>query len=749
MPFSTLRRIVLVLALLAYGIAPQVAHPQTAATSETLRFAYPLSKFAPRPGAVRLVDQSTGIDFSIPVSARIDVQAATLNLRVTSSLALSPQTSVLSVLFNGVTLGQVRLNATTPTSTIRVPVPPELIKPGFNQLTMSAVQFIGDECEDPESPALWSEIDTANSTIEITGRARNAPYRLSELDQVVTPGIGGVREVVILTPDGNGAPTHLDAGALAAQALALRTQYEPLAIRTATWQPAAPRAEGEDPFAAYADQDIVVLGTTAEITSSVPSYDSAALSGPRVGLRTLPSGRIRLFVSGRTEDELKTAAAGLALLDVPVTDAYDTLIRAIAADASRPAGGERAMRPDWKYRFDDLGLPTKVVQGAGIHEAFLDLPMPPDLYTHESAQVKLSLDFSYGADMGAGSVLNVTLNGKFMHGISLDNKAGGSFRGYEIYLPFRDFVPGANRLSFSIHMRIPNVGLCVGVKGRHLAMTLFGSSELTLPPASNVAAQPDLELFSRTAFPYFRPDQSTPVRIVVADKSLIGAGWMVAGRLAQVVRAPINGLTVTTGVSMKPGFAIILAPASALPGEMFQQVNFGVGRSNKVPYRSFNAPVGTPTPTLVEQAMEFIWGAPPSQVAARPSTGYVEQVNSLGRNGVMTAFASPGGNATTTLITAETAAQIDELVLKLISPGVWGQAKGDFMLWRVDNDEVTTLRMGPGFQLGQGDPMQGLRFYVSRNPWYWLFGTIGLLFVLSVFIVWVLARRVRKRDGAS
>jgi len=746
---SAVRHLVLAVSILACSAGVHSAAAQTVAASEALRFVYPLSKFAPRPGAVRLVDQNAGVDFSIPISSRIAVQAATLSIRITSSLALAPQTSVLSVLFNGTTLGQVRLNAATPTSTIRANVPPELIIPGFNKLTLAAVQHTGAECEDPEDPSLWSEVDVVNSSIEITGRARNAPYRLSELDQVITPGIGGVREVMILTPDNAGSPTHLDAGALVAQALALRTQYEPLLIRSATWTPTAPSREGEDPFAAYADQDLVVLGSTAEITTAVPSYDSPALAGPRVSLRTMPNGKIRILVSGRTGDELKVAATGLALADIPVTDAYDTLIRAITADASRPAGGERSLRADWKYTFEDLGLTTQVVQGSGIHDVFMDLPMPPDLYTHESAQAKLSLDFSYGADMGVGSVLNVELNGKFMHGISLENKEGGTFRGYEIYLPFRDFVPGANRLGFSIHMRIPNVVMCTGAKGRHLAMTLFGSSALTLPPASNVAAQPDLELFSRTAFPYFRPDQATPVTIMVADKSLIGAGWMVAGRLAQIVRAPLGGVSLSVGVTPKPGFSIIIAPAAALPGELFQQVSFGVGRSNKVPYRAFNAPVGTPAPGLIDQAMTFIWGASPTQAAARPSTGFVEQVNSLGRNGVMTAFASPGGNATTTVITAESATQIDALVLQLISPGIWGQAKGDFMLWRADADEVTTLRLGPTYQLGQSDPILGLRFYVSRDPWLWLFGTIGLLFVLSASIVWVLARRVRRRDGAS
>jgi cellulose synthase operon protein B len=753
---TRLRRVLSLWLLLTLGFAAN-AYAQTPlrldATTETgaTRFVLPLSKFAPRPGALRLIDQSGGVEFAIPISSRVEIESAAINIRITSSLALSPQISALSIIFNDVTLGQVRLNATTPTSVVRAPIPRELIKPGFNELRLAAVQSTGAECEDPESPALWSELDTVNSSIELVTRLRRSAFRLSELDQVFTPGIGGATMVTILSPAGQNAPQYLNAGTMVAQAIALRTQYEPIDIRSATWTAPTTDSPQADPLAAYGQQDVVVIGTAAELARVVPGFEAAEVAGPRIGLRTLPNGRVRVLISGRTEQELMTAAEGLALFDVPVTDAFDTQVTAITREKDRPLGGERAMRANWTYRFDDLGLATQVVNGLGIHEKFLDLPLPPDLYTHESAQAKLSLDFSYGAAMGPGSVLNVLLNGKFMHGISLNNESGANFRGYEIFLPFRDFVAGANRLTFSMHMRVPSSsgGTCSGARGRHLAMTLFGSSQLSLPPASNVAAQPDLDLFARTAFPYFKPDQTTPVQILVADSSLIGAGWMLAGRLAQVVRAPLKDVSVQVGVTPKPGFAFIIAPTGRLSADLFKQVNFGLGQNKRVPYRAFAPPVGTPSPSLADELLAFIWSRPSQQSAQRPATGFVEQSASLGRNGVMISFASAGASGTTTVVTSEDSAQLSALVLKLVSPGIWGQARGDFMLWRADSDEVSTMRVGPSYQLGVADPLLGLRFYVSRDPWLWLFGTIGVLFLLSGMAVWVLARRGRKRDDIS
>ena len=78
---------------------------------------------------------------------------------------------------------------------------------------------------------------------------------------------------------------------------------------------------------------------------------------------------------------------------------------------------------------------------------------------------------------------------------------------------------------------------------------------------------------------------------------------------------------------------------------------------------------------------------------------------------------------------------------QLTSLQYWGQARGDFMLWKRSSDSVVTLRLSPRYQIGADSPGMTVRFYISQHPWYWLGGTVLVLMLLSGLTVWVLARR--------
>ena len=399
----------------------------------------------------------------------------------------------------------------------------------------------------------------------------------------------------------------------------------------------------------------------------------------------------------------------------------------------------RTLEPNKVYAFQDLGLPTSTVRGAGITDLLLDLPMAPNLYAPEQASAEVLLDLNYGAGFGSGSVLNVEINGKFIHGINLANEAGGAFRGYRIPVPLRDFVGGANRITFAVHMRAPRKDNCSGFSGRFLEMTVFGTSSLRLPPAAHMTLQPDLDLFGRTGFPYV--GAGTASEVWVSRPELIGAAWTVTGRIAQSARHPLTESVYRVGGAPPKGPSLQIAETKALSPTLFAATMQDVGDQKRVPYGIFSIIPGKAAPSILQDM--FGLPSPEADPSRRPVTGYVRQTGDLGRNAVMSAVRAESGEAaTTTVITADTPALLASAIERLVQPEYWGRATGDFMIWRDTQESISTVRLSPRFTIGDSqDTTLTLRLYVSQHPWWWLGGVAGALVLLSGLSVWILARR--------
>lgn len=701
----------------------------TALVGETndaaVHYRYPLAKFVPTPGPLMLRDASIASKISVPLSSRLKLKTVTLTLNFTSSIALKPETSVLAVRFNEATLAQIRLDPKSPVGVAKINLPIELARSGYNTITLAVTQHNGDNCEDPEAPELWTEINTADSTLEIDGEYTNTPLRISDLEQVLSPGIGGARGVSVVTPPLKSDAAMIEASTLVAQAIALRGQYEAVDLH--------PVVIGDNGTWTLDDQ--IIIGTRDQISGLLGAGEADAITGPYIGLRSLERRQARIVVSGRTPQDVILAARALTFMDIPVADAVNAAIKGIKPVAGTQA---RTLQPERVYSFAELGMPSATYTGTGTQKFNLYLPMPPDLYAPEQAKVDLLLDLDYGAGMGPGSVINVDVNGKFLHSISLSNENGASYRQYRISVPLRDLVGGPNQIGFGAIMRSVRKDLCAGVSGRHLAMTLFGTSSVQIPEASHVAVQPDLDLMVRTGYPY--ADATAPTTVWLSDASLIGAGWTFVGRLAQVSGAALPRLQMLIGGEPPKGAAILIGESKALPPRIFAGAVQALGEVNRIPYRSFNGIVGTPAPSLFARLWPL--SESPRQSDAPLPTGLVEQTSDLGDNLVLTAARADGtATGTVTVFTGSSRDRIISGMKQLTSAAYWGQAQGDFMLMKNTPDSVVTLRLSPRFQVGSAPPVMNLRFYISQHPWWWLGGIIAVLMALSGMTVWLLARR--------
>src|SRR5687767_12996541 len=191
-----------------------------------------LASLTPGTGPIRLRYTSDEFTLYVPVSPRSKVKSGLLHLQLTNSISLLKERSQLAVRLNGRILAQIPLNPLQPESSVDIRLPVALLKAGYNKLTFSVAQHYTLQCEDPSAPELWTEIDTVLSTLTLDSDLVPLQPRLSDMNQLFDPKLGGEQGITIITA----APAplredQLQWGMLVAQGAALRLKYAPLPVR--------------------------------------------------------------------------------------------------------------------------------------------------------------------------------------------------------------------------------------------------------------------------------------------------------------------------------------------------------------------------------------------------------------------------------------------------------------------------------------------------------------------------------------
>lgn len=728
------------------------AQPSLAATLES---SVRLSQFSATPGPLVLRGAAATQDLYIPISPAVSMREASVELKFSNSIALLAGRSTLAVRLNDLTLAQIALDPKQPVATARVRLPAERWKPGYNKLSFAVVQHVLDRCEYEGLAELWTELDLHASQLQYRVEGQERSLLLKDMSALFSPGIGGLDHVRLLTIDGAAEQILSTALPRVAQALALRRQFAPLRVEHASISAAA----GQMPLRSGTGPQVLV-GTVAELRGLLPEPTLADIKGPHLAIDRTSAGSSTalplLVVTGNTADEVASAAGLLAEMD----DALNPVAR--VTELGRDIKGSRlsplatrVLRPDRRYSFGALGFADADFNGAGVHTARLNLQVPADYYPEESGEVELLVDFAYGAGMGPGSVLNVALNGRFVHGRALDDKSGVAYRDYRIVLPARALQPGVNTVSFDFTLRPETAsGECVNVGGSHLVAQIASSSRIVLPPFGSAALQPDLGLLRTTGYPYFSTDRDLAPRLVVSSPAEIGSALTLLGKLAQTAGAPQEGWTLHVGLDGEKlaGRVLLLAQRSQLPDDLFATWSAAIGRSVSWPYQVLNdvrdegRNAGQNLFTRILGSMLPGNGVP----GADTMRGRVKQDGGLGELGGMAALRNPRGAdvATLTVITASDATLLATRVDDLVRPEIWSRIGGDLVVWGGADDPVTTLRVAEPFAIGEQGPWAQLRLYLTTNPWSLLIGLlVAVLLVVGSGHVLLRRRRGRIERG--
>jgi len=725
---------------------------------------YRLTDFFGGQSTVRLQGKSASIDIPIPLSSVTSVNNALLTLEVVSSQALIKKRSQLYVRFNNATIGQIAFDPDRPSLVSEIEVPKSLWRAGFNSLTLAVSQHYAEQCVDGSAPELWSEINIYNSTLKMGTSINERRFTLDELSGFFHPGIGGQRKVQLYTARETDAQLKQQTLPIVAQALALRNQYQPLIIEHDTFDDGyvLPQLEQSDDnywneqnvaryerAAWYLDakpnQPVHVLVGTVEALSPVLSdevineIDGAFLKAQRTAAfvkdTVLVPPSYRLIVSGTSEQEVLEAAKALSVMDDAINPVSQVTVLSQAQMQADKLQRHRILTPDNQYTFQDFGVSTTQFRDEGDFNKRVSFRLPADFYVPENASVNLLLDFGYGAGFGPGSIMNVSINDELVHGLSLNNTNGQSFRDYQLRIPARFFKGGVNNLDFAVTMRAPLAGVpCDDVPGSHLVFQLDDSSVLKLPDAGNVAVQPNLALLSETGYPFARFKSAPVATIAIPSDDYLDTALTLSAKLAQVAQVPLLNLQIAMGSALTTeGSVFVLGTPETLAQIEQSEFNTAIEATKRWSYRLQNNLYNRIRNLTDDQSFKEM-----------RIDGHTVQESDLGEQAVLTAQAHPVSSQTDTLfiVAAQTPELLQSRVEDLVSLSMWGQMAGDFFAWKDALAPSLIMQVSDNYEVGEADDSWlHLRLWLSNNPWYWLIAFVLVVFVVSLLIYLMLKRR--------
>jgi hypothetical protein len=700
----------------------------------------PLYKYQTESKSLRMANQFGSASLSIPLSQRMNLKQAKLHLVYSNSIGLLKNRSSLTVAVNGTTVKQFTLDPLQPDSASDIALPVSLFKVGYNELSFSVIQHYTDgSCEDQLAPELWSEIDAAKSTISFDGELHRVKPVLSDLEHYFDPKLGNYSNLNVLSMQAGATDVkHLIWANLAAQGVAARLKYVPLAVHYAVAQPSVGQA-GYFPglnHAGLSGSDSVLVGTAAELSSLLSVEVKAAIKGAFLGVYPLDeeSGRVVVIISGQSDEEVGRAAQTFAHSMASMPDAQSMLVQSFTAPQWNPYEAKGVLQNDEKYTFKRLGLDTQTFKGYYAKSSFLNFSIPSDVYMNEHKGIKLALNLNYGAGFRQDSVVNVLLNHIFVTAIHLDAPNGGDLRNYEVLLPARSLLPGKNLVEIQPQMTPSVTGNCTLLQDRNLLLTLNGDSELRMPKTEHYARMPDMSLLSKSGFPYSVVPNGADTQIWLPNVSpdTVSAALTLLARMMQQTGVPLSAVSfLTTGQPDASRNLIVVSDVRSLPALL----------NGKAPYPFENGSFATmdstqflqPSPAAVVGLGEV---GTTLNVAEGPGDHPVSVLKgnaTMGDTALMMQFESPlTAGKTVVVLTAQTGELLAQRTDALVTPEFWDGISGNVYKWQETQKSIFLDSVGASYHIGEISIVSRLDFYFSHYPWLW---TVVSLLILLMFVL--------------
>jgi hypothetical protein len=749
--FKLIQSLVFYLLILFSGnlIASQAENARTGADS--LSYTLPISKFMITNEQLALRNVAGEYHISFPISDRLKPLSAILNISLTNSNALKADRSQVAVYVNDFIVGQIKLDPNNYKTEAKFLVDQEYLVHGYNKVTFKAAQHYTDtECEDWSSPELWTIIDSVKSTVTLNYQPLPVVEKLSELNALINDRLNRY-SISILRGEQSVSDNYLYWGAIISQAVKLRLKYVPLELDehyVSPYDASSNTGVAHGKFNIHPDElknDAILIGAKEKIDRLIPNEIKNAIQGPYLGIfqQDTSKNHFILVISGNNDEEVKTAVQSFALFNNAFPDEQQTIVNKLDIPETANISPYQSIIPGNTYEFSELDF-QDIFMNLSDSVSKLELHLPPDIYSTEDSNIKLNLNLAYGAAFRNDSVINISLNGVFMHAIHLKELEGAHYQNYLISLPLNSFRPGQNTLTFKYILTPSKTTQCGYVQLDNLVAKIYSNSTISIPEAGKAANLPDLDLLERTGYPLIKNASAKDTVFKLLDKSsdTILTAWQLITTLAVYEQVPVFDINITQGdIPDKANIALIgKLDKNSQSLKIFEQAPVQLTGKNQFAY-TFKEHQSIQEESDMQWIERQLFGnqSPPPIVKTENKNALITQTGDLGDEYLMMSYPSQNGKGVVLALLSEANNSLHTGFSEMLSGGLWNELQGNVFIWN-KNKQFHWLQEGNIITVGDGNFRLVMIKHFSDYPWQWL----SIVVLLVLLVAWVTHKLLQK-----
>jgi hypothetical protein len=507
---------------------------------------------------------------------------ATFNFAYQNAIVVAPEASQLTILLNNRIIGEQSIGSPDGPTNVSFPVPPRLLQPGANLLTIEATHRHRTDCTVQSTYELWTDIAPSETFLKFAGQEA---AKFSSTDAIRAVGVDG----------------------------AGRTEFNfavPALEQPGTTKPLLRLAQGLSVLSGMPNQTFsfttdslpasspgkmtVVVGTPSEL-QPLFAVPPASQTAPLATFATDPrSGAPVLLVTGPSWPAISTAIETI----VSTTDRAPTIRRDALSTQRWSAPDAPLIFSERTLPFSQLGVKSTEFSGRRFRTSF-NVAVPADFYANAYGEATVLLDAAYTQTVLPGSHLDIYVNGNIASTVPITSTGGGIFRHLPIRVTMRHFKPGLNTVSLEAILLTKEDELCVPgtTAGAGPRFALFDTSEFHMPDFARVGQRPNLAALAGTGYPYSRAAQPTPLFIDRVDADTLSATATLLGQMALVAGHPIDIEPAASPAAIGERDAIFIGSISQMPQGVLSQLN--IATTSQATWRPLAATQTTPTETNV------------------------------------------------------------------------------------------------------------------------------------------------------